>query len=97
MFNRYFGDKKRDIVDKKIKKQNKFKLVITDWIENILTKKEEFFDDVDDAKREGNKRKGSIKIYDRDNHLIHSQKNEEHHGKGHHHEHHHDDDDDLYA
>ena len=75
MERNYYGDKKRELIEKKIKKQDKFKLVITDWIDNILTKIEEFFDNLEIAKKVGERKKGSVKIYDRDNQLIHSQKN----------------------
>ena len=103
MKEKYSADKKHEIVDKKINKQDKFKLVTFNWVDNILTKTEEFFDTFDFAKKVSNKKNGTIKIYDKDDRLLHSEKKEEHKGKGHYehsngkglgHEKH---DDDLYA
>jgi hypothetical protein len=83
MFNKFFGNKKKELINKKINNQDGYKLTITEWIDGVLRKKEEFFNEFDDAKKEGEKREGLIKIYDRDNKLLHTQKNKDYHGKGH--------------
>lgn len=82
MFKKYFGIKKKELIEKKINNKNGYKLVVTDWVDDVLTKTEHFFDTIDEAKTEGDKKFGSIKIYDRENKLIHSQKNDKNRGKG---------------
>lgn len=81
MFRNFFT-KKREIVIKKVKNLPEFKLTVTHWINNVLTKNEEFFDSFEEVKKEGDKKEGSIKIY-KDNKLIHTQKNKDFRGHGH--------------
>ena len=59
---RYSGDKKTETVENKIKNNNKsIKLVVTNWIDGILTKVEYFFDDYETTFSFSENQKGQIK------------------------------------
>lgn len=98
----YSGDKKREITEKKKKDKHRdiqFKLQIIGWVDNVLTKVEEFFDSLEEAVSFSNDKIGHVKIYNHRDELIHSEhhapyhQEKDHHNHGHHGHHgHHDDD-----
>ena len=73
----YMGEKKKQIINNKLKEKNKdYSVIIFDWIEGVLTKTEYFFETIEEAKKFVETQTGDIKIYNQDKQVVHSEKKE---------------------
>jgi bifunctional ADP-heptose synthase (sugar kinase/adenylyltransferase) len=89
----YMGEKKKQIINNKLKEKNKdYSVIIFDWIEGVLTKTEYFFETIEEAKKFVETQTGDIKIYNQDKQVVHSEKKEKKYAKIKHKE-----DEDSYA